>query len=122
MKKKILVAEDQDDLRGLLHMLLERSGYQVIPAADGQEAVEKAFQESPDLVLLDISMPKVDGVTALKLIRQRHPHVLAVAYTAYVTAEDVRRYQEAGFDEVLPKPSSIHVIREVIGRLVSQGL
>ena len=120
MKRRILVAEDQEALRELLQVVLERAGYEVISASDGEEAVEKARAESPDLLFLDIFMPKLDGILALKLIRQWHPDVPAVAYTAYSSSEDIKRYKEAGFTEVLPKPASIQEIRELANRLLGQ--
>ena len=120
MKRRILVAEDQEALRELLQVVLERAGYEVISASDGEEAVEKARTEGPDLVFLDIFMPKLDGILALKLIRQWYPNIPAVAYTAYSASEDIRRYKEAGFTEVLPKPASIHEIRALADRLLSR--
>lgn len=70
MRKKVLIAEDYEDTRTLMRFILEGFGYQVLEAADGQEAVATAKAEHPDLVLMDISMPVMDGLTATQIIRR----------------------------------------------------
>ena len=69
MKKKILVVDDEDDILNFLELVLSEKGYQVSTASGGQEALTKAQLERPDLVLLDIMMPQMDGWEVLKLLR-----------------------------------------------------
>ena len=69
-KKKILIVEDEDGLRDIIASELEKEGVAVLHARDGQEGLELAFQEEPDLILLDILMPNVDGLTMLKKLRE----------------------------------------------------
>ncbi len=77
---KILVVDDEKDLRDALRTMLESAGYSVVEAADGEEGLKLAEQEKPDLILLDIMMPKMDGHQVLNLLRQKpwglHIHVL----------------------------------------------
>ena len=71
MPKKILVIDDEPDLREIVEEILASAGYQVITAADGQEGVDKAFASNPDLILLDIAMPQMDGFEVLSTLRGR---------------------------------------------------
>lgn len=69
----ILIAEDSDDLRGMLRQLLELKGYSVLEAADGREAIDVAVRERPDLVLMDLGLPGTDGLSAVAAIREHVP-------------------------------------------------
>jgi len=69
-QKKILIVEDEDGLRDIIASELEKEGIAVLHAKDGQEGLELAFQEQPDLILLDVLMPNVDGLTMLEKLRQ----------------------------------------------------
>ena len=73
MTKRILVVEDQEDLRGVLRTLLTGSGYEIIEAADGQAGVEKAKSDRPDLILMDIQMPVMEGYDDSREISSRIP-------------------------------------------------
>ena len=70
MRKRVLVAEDFDDIRQMMKILLECHGYEVVEAADGYEAVRKAVSSNPDLILMDIAMPVMDGIQATQAIRK----------------------------------------------------
>ena len=110
MTKRILVVEDQEDLRGVLRDLLTGSGYEVAEAADGGEGVAKAKSERPDLILMDIQLPDMDGVTALGRLREMGTttSIPVVALTAFAMAGDRERLLAAGFDGYLAKPIDIH--------------
>ena len=73
MIKRILIVDDQEDLRGVLRDLLKGSGYAVVEAADGQAGVEKARSERPDLILMDIQLPVIDGYEATRTPDQSRP-------------------------------------------------
>jgi two-component system, cell cycle response regulator DivK len=108
MSKKILVVEDYDDSRQMMKTFLELNGYDVLEARDGYEAVEKAVEERPNLILMDVSMPALDGVQATNVIRQ-HDSLASVpilAITAYGDFYDDRA-RRAGCNEVLTKPVDI---------------
>ncbi len=105
-KRRILVAEDNQDTADSLAMLLRVAGHEVHAVHDGQEAVEAAQWFRPDVILLDIGMPKLNGYDACRLIREQPGgrNVVLVALTGWGQDEDRRRSQEAGFDEHLVKP------------------
>ena len=85
MRKRVLVAEDYEDVRKMMKQFFEHDGFEVLEAADGYEAVQKAVAEDPDLIIMDTAMPVMDGIQATTAIRQ-HEHmsdVPIVAVTAY---------------------------------------
>ena len=101
---RILIAEDETIIRLDLRELLERSGFEVVAEArDGEEAVELARSESPDLALLDVKMPKLDGIDAARQILEERP-IPIVMVTAYGERELVSRAVEAGVFGYLVKP------------------
>lgn len=102
----ILVVEDNDMNRDMLSRRLERRGYQVITAADGKNGIAVAQTQSPDLILLDMSLPEVDGWEAarrLKSDRATH-HIPVIALTAHAMSSDRQRALEAGCDDYETKP------------------
>jgi CheY-like chemotaxis protein len=99
-------------------MLLKRLGYDVCLAHDGLEAVEVATAVQPEIVLLDIGLPKLNGYDAGRLIREKCPdrNLVLVALTGWGQPDDRRRSEEAGFDAHLVKPVDIKALMEVFGR------
>ncbi|MFQ5816465.1 MAG: response regulator [Terriglobia bacterium] len=103
---KILVAEDDSASRELLAEIFQRGGCQVVEACDGREALQKAEEIHPDLVLLDLQMPRLDGFTVLRQLRQ-NPCLAALpvlALTAYAMQGDREKVLAAGFDGYIAKP------------------
>jgi len=105
MSKKVLIAEDYGDIRQMMKLLLEMYGYETFEASDGREAVKKARECHPDLILMDIMMPRLDGIEATRAIRNsKEGHdIPIVAVTAYDDFYN-ERAMDAGFTAVLSKP------------------
>jgi DNA-binding response OmpR family regulator len=104
----ILVADDDPDILTLVTVRLERAGYAVVTARDGEEAVQVALDRRPDLAVLDVMMPRADGYEATRRLRghsetSRMPIILL---TARVQEEDIARGIEAGADDYVMKPFS----------------
>lgn len=114
----LMVVEDNDVNRELLKRMLEMMGHEVIAASGGGEAITYAAEYDFDLILMDISMPDIDGIEAIRRIRQRRlaEGVDIVALTAHAAADDHRRILEAGFAEILTKPVDKPKLQEVISR------
>ncbi len=110
----ILLVEDDPRLQALGRKVLERQGYQVTLAGDGEQAVEATAANSFDLVLMDLSMPKMDGHQATRLIKARTPGLPIVAVTAHAMAADRERCVESGFDTFLAKPYQIPDLLAVV--------
>ena len=119
MSKKVLLVEDETDLRKMMKILLEIHGYNVIEAADGYEAVEKALDESPDLILMDMAMPVMGGLDSTRNIRL-HPELSdtpIVAVTAYGDFYD-ERARDAGCTDVLHKPLDFGQLKPIVQRYI----
>lgn len=115
MVKTILVVEDYDDARQLLKVMLQMLGYRVVEATDGREAVEFVQKERPDLILMDLALPIMDGVTATRKIREMEGNedVPVVCVTAH--CEKYRNDAlEAGANQVLRKPIDMDSLRPVL--------
>jgi CheY-like chemotaxis protein len=121
MPKRILVADDQPSARELLRTILANAGYDVVEAADGNEAVDLAWEHSPDLILLDIHMPGRDGFAVCGLLRESPRFLLVpiVAMTAGLMRGERERAMAAGFSEFLGKPISIQAVREIVASLLA---
>ena len=104
--RRILVAEDNPANRELIRAILEARGCEVVEAGDGEEALLKAREVEPDLVLMDIQMPRLDGVAALQQLRAEPSlaKIPVIALTAYAMQGDQERFLGAGFDSYLSKP------------------
>lgn len=118
--KNILIAEDDPASRELLVEVLRKAGYSVVEASDGAEAVALLDQQRPDLVLLDIQMPKLDGFQVLQHLRQHlaAPQPRVVAMTAHALVGNREHALELGFDEYLTKPIEIAMLRRRIEELL----
>jgi CheY-like chemotaxis protein len=103
--KRILVAEDNDSNYLLMTFIL-KGHYEYFRAINGQEAVDKATTEHPDLILMDLKMPKMDGLAATKQIKSMLPHIPIVALTANAFDSDRQQAIDAGCDAFLSKPVS----------------
>ncbi|AUJ59805.1 MULTISPECIES: response regulator transcription factor [Bacillus amyloliquefaciens group] len=114
MNKKILVVDDEQSIVTLLQYNLERSGYDVITASDGEEALELAENENPDLIVLDVMLPKVDGIDVCKQLRQQKMMVPILMLTAKDEEFDKVLGLELGADDYMTKPFSP---REVTARV-----
>jgi two-component system, cell cycle response regulator DivK len=120
MTKRILVVEDQEDLRGILRDLLTGSGYAVAEAADGQAGVEMTRSERPHLVLMDIQLPVMDGYEATRQIKT-DPNLKAtpvIAVSSYAMKGDEEKARAAGCDHYVTKPySPVQLLRIIRGLL-----
>ena len=109
----VLVVDDDPDILSLVTLRLERDGYEVICAPDGERAVEEALERTPDLALIDVSMPKLDGYEVTERLRQHEPTSATpiILLTARVQDSDVARGIEAGADDYVRKPFSMADLR-----------
>jgi len=116
LPKKILIVDDNQDGRELVVKILKNRGYQMIEAVDGEEALEKAIAECPDLILMDISIPKIDGYEVTKRLKSQvtFKNTPIIALTAHAMKGDREKALEAGCDGYISKPIDIHELPDQI--------
>lgn len=115
--KRILVAEDNDSNYMLMTYILKKH-YEFFRAKNGKEAVEMVESEKPDMVLMDMKMPLMDGLEATRQIRVSYPDLPIVALTANAFDNDRQRALEAGCNDFVTKPVSAPVCLEVIAKYI----
>ena len=121
--KTILVADDNAVSRELVREALEQIGYRVVEAADGREALAKALESAPDLALLDIRMPVLDGYATVRAIRD-DPRLAAIpvlALTAFAMRGDAEKAAAAGFNGYLTKPIGVAALRAAVESGIKKG-
>jgi DNA-binding response OmpR family regulator len=104
----ILIADDDPDILALVSFRLERAGYEVVQARNGEEAVQVALARRPDLAVIDVTMPRIDGYEATRRLRQQEEtsRMPIILLTARVQEEDIARGFDAGADDYVRKPFS----------------
>ena len=120
MVKKVLIVEDYEDTREFMKILLESYGYKVIEAADGIEAIDRVKQFHPDLILMDISLPVVDGLTATRAIREfdADSKVPIIAVTAF-GKNYYKKAIEAGCNDLIDKPVDFDSLEPILKSYLS---
>jgi len=120
VSKTVLVVEDHEDNLLIVATILRHYGYKVLTAADGEVAISVASRELPDLVLLDISIPKIDGWDVARTLKGRTStaDIPLIAFTAHVYDADRARASDEGFVGFLPKPVEPTRIVQEITRLI----
>jgi DNA-binding response OmpR family regulator len=109
----VLVADDDEDIRSLVTFRLERAGYRVVTASDGEHALSLALERSPDLAVLDVMMPRLDGYEVTRRLRQHEATkaMPVILLTARAQEADVERGFEVGADDYIRKPFSPQELR-----------
>ena len=115
---RVLIVEDNDKNMKLFRDVLQVSGFETLEATSGEQAIELAVQRAPDLVLMDIQLGGMDGLTALQRLRQdgRTASTPVVALTAQAMAGDRERFLEAGFDGYMSKPVDVAAFMSMVKR------
>jgi two-component system, cell cycle response regulator DivK len=108
MTKRILVVEDQPDNRQIIRDMLAPTDYEITEAEDGQQALEAIAKQRPDLILMDIQLPIIDGYTATRKIKANPGwrSIPIIAVTSYALSGEEKKAREAGCDDYVPKPFS----------------
>jgi CheY-like chemotaxis protein len=120
-ERLILVAEDSPDSAIPISLHLQQEGYQVVMANDGEEAIKIAALSRPDLILMDLSMPVLDGLAATRRIREESPspYIPIIAITAFSTSGFLQAAHDVGFDGYLTKPIDFNRMDDLIKTLLS---
>lgn len=121
MAMKILLADDEEDVKDVLRMFLESKGFEVVTAFDGLSAIDTVRQERPDLVLLDIMMPSIDGIEVCKKLKAdpQTVNIPIVMISASSHAESVQKGLDAGAVEYIVKPFEPKNVLAMIQRILN---
>jgi two-component system cell cycle response regulator DivK len=122
VSKRILAIDDQEDNRRILHDLLTAVGYEVLGAADGEDAVAQAEAQVPDLILMDIQLPGIDGYEATRRIKANPAlaRIPVIAVTSYALTGDEDKAMEAGCDAYIAKPYSPRALLAKVREFLTQ--
>jgi len=122
MKRTVLVAEDDEDILSLVSKRMRLDGYEVIEAQDGEEALALARERQPDIAVLDLGLPGLDGIDVIRQIRadDQLSGMIVVVLTARAQEGDVRRGFDAGADAYVRKPFSPTKLSESVSELVKR--
>ncbi len=120
MKEKILIVEDNPSNMRLMEMVLSAQNYILLKATDGEQALRIAKRERPDLIIMDIQLPKIDGLEVTRRLRVNpaFSQTPIIAVTAYAMKGDEERFIQAGCDAYLPKPINTRELPEVIAEML----
>lgn len=118
--KKILIVDDEIDLVEMLTIRLEANNYQVISSADGQDGLDKARTEKPDLIILDLMLPKIDGYKVCRMLKfdEKYKRIPIILFTARAQESDMRLGEEVGADAYLTKPFEPDILLGKVAELL----
>jgi two-component system cell cycle response regulator DivK len=121
MRKRILVVEDQPDNRQIIRDMLAPTDYEITEAEDGQQALEAIARQRPDLILMDIQLPIIDGYAATRKIKSDPAlrSIPIIAVTSYALSGEEKKAREAGCDDYVPKPFSPRQLLAKVRQLLS---
>jgi len=120
--KKILIVDDEDGIVKLVKMYLEYNHYEVITAGDGQEGLDKAKSDGPDLIILDLMLPKINGYKVCGLLKKdsRYAKIPIILFTAKAQEKDIKLGEEVGADAYIIKPFEPEILLSKIKELIGQ--
>ena len=120
MPAKILIVDDDSGIRMLLSKFLEREGFEILIAEDGLKGVDEAKANQPDLIILDVIMPRMDGLTAARLIKFYKPlqDVPIIFLTAKDAEKDIELAEEVNAEVYITKPFDVHQVIKVVKEIL----
>lgn len=118
MSGNILIVDDQKGVRRLLEELFRKEGWNVRSAGDGLEAIQRVEESVPDLILMDVKMPNMNGLEATHEIMERNPNIPIIMMTAYGEIEVVKQALDAGVKRCISKPFDIMALRDMVNKLM----
>ena len=122
MEEKILIVEDNPENMRLIEMILGNKGYTLLNATDGEEALDVATREHPDLILMDVQLPKINGLEVTKRLRAdpAFSDTIIIGLTAYAMKGDKEMVIESGCDTYIAKPFSTRKLSELIAEMLAK--
>ncbi|MDD5691278.1 MAG: response regulator [Candidatus Omnitrophica bacterium] len=121
-RARVLIIDDETDLMEMVSLRLEANGYQVIFASDGQEGLDKARTEKPDLIILDLMLPKIEGYKVCRMLKfdEKYKHIPVILFTARAEEPDVKLGKEVGADAYITKPFEPDILLDKVAQLLKK--
>jgi DNA-binding response OmpR family regulator len=121
-KAKLLIVDDESDLVEMLSLRLEANDYQVISASDGQDGLDKARSELPDLIILDVMLPKIDGYKVCRMLKfdEKYKQIPVILFTARTQASDIKLGADVGADAYITKPFEPDILLDKVAQLLKK--
>ncbi|NIA08689.1 MAG: response regulator, partial [Nitrospiraceae bacterium] len=119
-RPNILIVDDDQSIREFLEILLDKEGYRICSVASGEDAIQLMEQKDVSLVITDVRMPGIDGVTLLKKIKARYPDIPVILITAFASMDSAVAAMKEGAWDYLTKPFRIEEIREVVAKALEK--
>jgi len=120
MQRKILIVDDQRGVRRLLEELFKKEGWTVKAVSDGREALSAVDEFQPNIILMDMKMPNINGLEASKQILAAHPDMSIIMMTAYGEMDVIKNALEAGVKKCVTKPFDIMNLKDIVNKLDSE--
>jgi len=122
-KRRILIVDDETDLVDMLTVRLEASGYEVIAVGDGEAGLQKARSVKPDLIILDLMLPKIEGYKVCRMLKfdEKYKNIPIILFTARAQEADVKLGEEVGADAYVTKPFEPEVLLGKIAGFLNRG-
>jgi CheY-like chemotaxis protein len=121
MMKTVLLTDDNEDIVELVQLILKNSGYKLLTARDGNEAVEVSLAQKPDLVLMDLKMPKMNGIDATRILRSKGFTNPIVVLTASESADDRKSAEQAGCNGYILKTLDMQGVESTLDKFLQKG-
>ena len=118
---KLLVVDDEEEICDFLKCFFEERHFKVTTALSGEEALERVREEQPDVCLLDIKMPGIDGIQVLKEIKREFPRVKVIMVTALEASEKIEEAVKIGADNYITKPLSLEYLEKDVRQKIAQS-
>ena len=121
-KAKLLIVDDESGLVEMLSLRLEANDYQVISASDGQDGLDKARSELPDLIILDVMLPKIDGYKVCRMLKfdEKYKQIPVILFTARTQASDIKLGADVGADAYITKPFEPDILLDKVAQLLKK--
>jgi len=121
MNKTILIVDDEKDLCTILSDSLSRDRYRVVTAFNGKMGLQLVKKEKPDLILLDIKMPGMDGIEVLRKIKRMKKEIVVIMFTAYGTLETARKAMKLGAYDYVTKPVDLFLLKSLVKEVLGKA-
>lgn len=121
MNKTILIVDDEKDLCTILSDSLSRDRYRVVTAFNGKMGLQLLKKEKPDLILLDIKMPGMDGIEVLRKIKKMKKEIVVIMFTAYGTLETARKAMKLGAYDYVTKPVDLFLLKSLVKEVLGKA-